>query len=156
MFFSSRRRHTRCLSDWSSDVCSSDLEASQHTRSVRTEMQIYVINLTRAVERRRIMEQQAQALGIRFHYLAATDGRALTDADRALGGAERRKRISPYPLTDNEVGCWLSHRRAMQQLIDSGQKAAAIVEDDAALSPDFPTVLDAIENLAMDFDFIDL
>src|ERR1035438_10791459 len=26
-FFSSRRRHTRCLSDWSSDVCSSDLEA---------------------------------------------------------------------------------------------------------------------------------
>src|SRR5205814_8028349 len=25
-FFSSRRRHTRCLSDWSSDVCSSDLE----------------------------------------------------------------------------------------------------------------------------------
>src|SRR5205814_7290079 len=26
-FFSSRRRHTRCLSDWSSDVCSSDLSS---------------------------------------------------------------------------------------------------------------------------------
>src|SRR5258705_6354394 len=25
LFFASRRRHTRCLSDWSSDVCSSDL-----------------------------------------------------------------------------------------------------------------------------------
>src|SRR3989337_3401891 len=25
MFFSSRRRHTRCYRDWSSDVCSSDL-----------------------------------------------------------------------------------------------------------------------------------
>src|ERR1039458_7233909 len=25
IFISSRRRHTRCLSDWSSDVCSSDL-----------------------------------------------------------------------------------------------------------------------------------
>src|SRR5262245_66430653 len=25
VFFSSIRRHTRCLSDWSSDVCSSDL-----------------------------------------------------------------------------------------------------------------------------------
>src|SRR5215472_12929493 len=25
-FFSSRRRYTRCLSDWSSDVCSSDLK----------------------------------------------------------------------------------------------------------------------------------
>src|SRR5476649_1708287 len=27
-FFSSRRRHTRSLCDWSSDVCSSDLEIS--------------------------------------------------------------------------------------------------------------------------------
>src|SRR5205814_6955148 len=29
-FFSSRRRHTRCLSDWSSDVCSSDLQTFAH------------------------------------------------------------------------------------------------------------------------------
>src|SRR5258705_9037647 len=28
-FFSSRRRHTRCLSDWSSDVCSSDLSGDK-------------------------------------------------------------------------------------------------------------------------------
>src|SRR5947207_9658753 len=28
-FFSSRRRHTRSLCDWSSDVCSSDLEAEE-------------------------------------------------------------------------------------------------------------------------------
>src|SRR5215813_3164626 len=27
-FFSSRRRHTRCGRDWSSDVCSSDLDGS--------------------------------------------------------------------------------------------------------------------------------
>src|SRR5262245_64377752 len=31
-FFSSRRRHTRCLSDWSSDVCSSDLEERLQTQ----------------------------------------------------------------------------------------------------------------------------
>src|SRR5258706_12154558 len=29
-FFSSRRRHTRLVSDWSSDVCSSDLLAESH------------------------------------------------------------------------------------------------------------------------------
>src|SRR2546429_5338955 len=28
-FFSSRRRHTRCSRDWSSDVCSSDLYSEQ-------------------------------------------------------------------------------------------------------------------------------
>src|SRR5438045_7034345 len=31
-FFSSRRRHTRCLSDWSSDVCSSDLAGAARVR----------------------------------------------------------------------------------------------------------------------------
>src|SRR6266699_7336606 len=31
-FFSSRRRHTRCGRDWSSDVCSSDLVQSQRKR----------------------------------------------------------------------------------------------------------------------------
>src|SRR6266542_5480185 len=29
-FFSSRRRHTRCYRDWSSDVCSSDLGHGGH------------------------------------------------------------------------------------------------------------------------------
>src|SRR2546422_5918268 len=33
-FFSSRRRHTRCSRDWSSDVCSSDLGFSRLDRKV--------------------------------------------------------------------------------------------------------------------------
>src|SRR5262249_57405759 len=34
-FFSSRRRHTRLVSDWSSDVCSSDLSAFEPADSGR-------------------------------------------------------------------------------------------------------------------------
>src|SRR5216684_2379214 len=34
-FFSSRRRHTRCSRDWSSDVCSSDLDAALTTDQSR-------------------------------------------------------------------------------------------------------------------------
>src|SRR5438034_7764513 len=33
-FFSSRRRHTRSLCDWSSDVCSSDLHCCIHMHTV--------------------------------------------------------------------------------------------------------------------------
>src|SRR6266852_8274255 len=33
-FFSSRRRHTRCYRDWSSDVCSSDLPEEAGARAV--------------------------------------------------------------------------------------------------------------------------
>src|SRR3989337_857345 len=35
-FFSSRRRHTRCYRDWSSDVCSSDLGWGGGTRRRRS------------------------------------------------------------------------------------------------------------------------
>src|SRR5438093_13524709 len=35
-FFSSRRRHTRLVSDWSSDVCSSDLSTSTSTSTSTT------------------------------------------------------------------------------------------------------------------------
>src|SRR6266550_4653698 len=34
-FFSSRRRHTRCSRDWSSDVCSSDLHVERKRRTER-------------------------------------------------------------------------------------------------------------------------
>src|SRR6266852_9356016 len=33
-FFSSRRRHTRCYRDWSSDVCSSDLDIARQLSSI--------------------------------------------------------------------------------------------------------------------------
>src|SRR2546429_6532382 len=35
-FFSSRRRHTRCSRDWSSDVCSSDLLHLENPRDAKT------------------------------------------------------------------------------------------------------------------------
>src|SRR5438132_2607999 len=38
-FFSSRRRHTRSLCDWSSDVCSSDLQADlSRERGIRLQL----------------------------------------------------------------------------------------------------------------------
>src|SRR2546429_3324847 len=44
-FFSSRRRHTRCSRDWSSDVCSSDLEwMEQMARNVTMEDSGFLIH----------------------------------------------------------------------------------------------------------------
>src|SRR2546422_7773882 len=37
-FFSSRRRHTRCSRDWSSDVCSSDLLVQEERETVRVNL----------------------------------------------------------------------------------------------------------------------
>lgn len=119
-------------------------------------MRVILINLARATERRQKMGAQFKALGVPFEILEATDGKHLTDADRALVDHDGRRRITPYPLSDNEIGCCISHCRAMEIIRDSGERMGAIIEDDAALSPDFPRVLQAIENSPAPFDIIDL
>src|SRR2546426_7784525 len=50
-FFSSRRRHTRLQGDWSSDVCSSDLEGRDDGRKLREEPQggpVFVLRIADA------------------------------------------------------------------------------------------------------------
>src|SRR5258705_8264949 len=44
-FFSSRRRHTRCLSDWSSDVCSSDLADVVYALRMQLERLVHALVL---------------------------------------------------------------------------------------------------------------
>ncbi len=119
-------------------------------------MRVYVLNLVRATERRAKIERAATAVGATLDFIEAVDGRTLTDAERGLVDHRRRRRISPYLLSDNEIGCWLSHRRAMQTLLASGQSMAAILEDDVALMPAFPRVLDALQEHGGPFDVVTL
>src|SRR2546429_757051 len=44
-FFSSRRRHTRCSRDWSSDVCSSDLVIAGLARDARDPQPVIVFGV---------------------------------------------------------------------------------------------------------------
>src|SRR5699024_6256763 len=45
-FFSSRRRHTRSKRDWSSDVCSSDLQNVRRLKTLGIETQFLTANMT--------------------------------------------------------------------------------------------------------------
>ena len=117
-------------------------------------MRILFINLARAADRRRNMERQLAAFGLDFERLEATDGQNISTADRALANDEKRRWITPYPLSDNEIGCWLSHRRALQRIAEGEDAMAVVIEDDAELTPDFPQVIAAVEQQQPDFDFI--
>ena len=119
-------------------------------------MRVYVLNLARAVERRRAIREAAAMHGISLSMVEAVDGRSLTAAQRDLVDHQRRKRISPFPLTDGEIGCWLSHRRALEALVASGDSMAAVVEDDVCFTPDFVSVLGAIHSHGGIFDLITL
>src|SRR5204862_3277832 len=46
-FFSSRRRHTRSLRDWSSDVCSSDLPVERAIGEGQAEVEVRLVRTAR-------------------------------------------------------------------------------------------------------------
>src|SRR5256884_1253340 len=49
-FFSSRRRHTRCSRDWSSDVCSSDLFKGECIRAIEIDEEACLYDLHEAIQ----------------------------------------------------------------------------------------------------------
>src|SRR5438046_6897713 len=71
-FFSSRRRHTRLVSDWSSDVCSSDLVGTVDRLAVAhlaptaaSAERIRAANATRSEERR--VGKECRSRGSPYH-----------------------------------------------------------------------------------------
>src|SRR5690348_17823458 len=90
-FFSSRRRHTRWTGDWSSDVCSSDLEAALQTATGREGLGVAApLVVVEALER-----HDALAGDLRQRLLARHDGPALRSEERRVG-KECRSRWSAY------------------------------------------------------------
>src|SRR5207245_6350250 len=75
-FFSSRRRHTRCYRDWSSDVCSSDLGIE--VRSRRVGGATYQVPVE-------VRPERAQALAIRWLITAARARSEKTMSGRLSG-----------------------------------------------------------------------
>jgi GR25 family glycosyltransferase involved in LPS biosynthesis len=105
----------------------------------------YVIHLERAVSRRSQALLLGQSLPLPAELLPAVDGRAMSH--EAITAVVRQAIHSPrYPfrLLASEVGCFLSHRRAWQSILDDGIDAGLIVEDDVAIaSPEFNAVVRA-------------
>jgi glycosyl transferase family 25 len=120
----------------------------------RSSVKIILINLARATERLRKMDAQLAALGLPYERLAATDGMDLTASERALVDDTTRKCFTPFPLSDNEIGCWLSHRNTAINMLRSSEAMVAVLEDDAEILPDFEEVLEAVSKSNFHFDFI--
>src|SRR5258706_7535723 len=82
--FSSRRRHTRLVSDWSSDVCSSDLGDSRANRKATALPRLVLSHFAR--------DGRARADD---GHLATKDVDELRSEERRVG-KECRSRWSPY------------------------------------------------------------
>lgn len=119
-------------------------------------MKLFVINLERAVERRRRMEEQFASLGLEATFHRAVDARELTPEHYAQVDRETRQRLGLWPQADGSIANWMSQRQVMREIVEKGPETAVIFEDDAGLSPDLPEVLDALERRPFAFDVVKL
>lgn len=105
----------------------------------------FIIHLERATARRQQALRLSQSLPIAAELLPAVDGRALA-AEECDAVAVRHLLEPRYPfaLGKAEIGCFLSHRRAWQAIVDGGHDVGLVAEDDVeAAAPDFAEVVAA-------------
>ena len=98
-------------------------------------MDILVISLPNAKERRDFQQNQLSKLGLEFEFLDAT---SIHDLNEAI--YKQHYQDWQRPLKTTEVACYYSHRRAWDRVIQFN-KPVLILEDDALLSKCVPALL---------------
>lgn len=62
-----------------------------------------------------------------------------------------------YPMTATEAGCWISHIRCIDAVIERGYESLLVFEDDAGIDDSFAAELDLlVGGLPKDYDFLSL
>ena len=111
-------------------------------------MKIFVINLERAVERRERVLQRLHGLGIDAEILPAVEGESV-DRSKLGAGAEPG-------LSAGEIGCYLSHVRAWQAVVEGSLDHAIILEDDVVCDPAMIRSANEIKALGLPLDAVRL
>ena len=108
-------------------------------------LEVFVINLPRAGERRESMGRRLGELGVHFSFFEATDGRELSAsaaADACDLGAIRRN--LGRDMSRGEIGCAMSHRSVYRKMIEDSIPRAVVLEDDIVIDDAFPAALTAL------------
>ncbi len=117
---------------------------------------IFVINLARSPDRRRLIAARLVRLGLAYQFFPAIDGAALTESD--LVNYDRKARLKAFgcDLMPNELGCYLSHYRIYQKIIAENIPRALILEDDLDISDDLPAILEALADSPAGWELVRL
>ncbi|MGA1563935.1 MAG: glycosyltransferase family 25 protein [Pontimonas sp.] len=117
---------------------------------------VFVINLDRATTRLDRFKQSYRTCDISLRHdmirFPAVDGRRLTLPEHltekalleVLRAERQGHRTKHYQLTRGGVGCYLSHVRLWQSVLDTDKDAALIFEDDSIIDPDIGDVIDGL------------
>jgi len=116
---------------------------------------IWVLNLRRSPERRALITEHLDSLGLDHELIAAVDGRALSPSDLAASyDASRAIAQIGRELTRAEVGCCLSHLGLYRRQVEQGLDEVVILEDDAVVAPEFLEIMRRRDALPPDWELV--
>lgn len=99
-----------------------------------------VLNLKHRTDRRLGIHDRLINMGLTPIFIEAVNGRSPELAE-VIQPVVTRTGMNP-----GEVGCYLSHIKAWQHLLDSEDDEALVLEDDCLLDPALPQVLEALQH----------
>lgn len=108
---------------------------------MKLNLQCYVINLDRSPERLRNMEVRLANMPFRWQRISAVDGALLHELLINEVDELKYEQCHGKPIARAEIGCYLSHIRALQIFLQSSNEYALVLEDDAFPDDDFSHVL---------------
>ncbi|WP_343583861.1 glycosyltransferase family 25 protein [Herbaspirillum sp.] len=111
-----------------------------------------VISLVESHDRRKYIAEQFSRVGREFRFF---DAERLKEYPPTYDAATRWK-VHGNHLNLSEVGCYDSHYRIWEQLVQSSDEMWCILEDDVELGEDFAATLDAIGQAPFPFGIIRL
>lgn len=115
-----------------------------------------VINLDRAPDRMTRLAKRLLELDLCWERVPGVDGQAIEWASPNhldLDAFHRRHGKSPL---SGEVGCYLSHVKAIGAFLSSSARFVLILEDDVQLNEDLPIVLNGLQDCPQDWDLVKL
>ena len=116
---------------------------------------IYVINLDRDVERMASIRANLEALGLPFERLSAVMGKDVPEWEKLVDMSAYAWRNRLDTPRAGEVGCYLSHLKAMETFLRTDAPWCVILEDDVEV---LPACADVLHSLAEkdDWDLVKL
>lgn len=103
------------------------------------------------------IKTELKKLHLDFTRVPAVNGSALTPSELNVHySSTLNKKTYRRPLSQGEIGCYLSHRLIWQQVVDQKLSMALVIEDDAELSEKLPNALSHVEQIPIDWDMIKL
>ncbi len=121
-------------------------------------IEAFVISMSCNVSRRAQVERIVAACPVPCRPLEAVDGRSMTESERAIFYSRRLHAPRyPFALRPAEIGCFLSHRRVWQSILDLDLDVGLVLEDDVELErPGFDRTLTVATDAIRSSDLVRL